>query len=159
LPQLSDLQVDSHTTRDAYETLTQLPKSLECNEEEKEFEDNITNDKSNLKTNICPDVHENGNLSQNATFELFQLAEFYKLEPLVIACCQKIHEELTNETACDLLVRIERYSHVPEINIIKESIWHFITINIRQIKQTRGYPNLVKNHHDLLGQLIDQMTK
>jgi len=159
LPQLSDLEVDSHTTRDAYETLTQLPKSLECNEEEKEFEDNITNDKSNLKTNICPDVHENGNLSQNATFELFQLAEFYKLEPLVIACCQKIHEELTNETACDLLVRIERYSHVPEINIIKESIWQFITINIRQIKQTRGYSNLVKNHHDLLGQLIDQMTK
>lgn len=153
LPQLSDLEVDGHTTPDAYDTLTQLPKSLEYKDEEKEFEVSITNNKSNLNnTNLCA-------IYENETFDLFQLAEFYKLESLVISCCQKMHQELTIETVCDLLVRIERYTHVPEINIIKESIWQFITNNIRQIKQTRGYSNLVKNHHDLLGQLIDQMTK
>jgi len=87
------------------------------------------------------------------------LAEYYKIESLVIACCQKMHSELNNDNACDLLVRIERYCHVCEIKSIKESIWEFITNNIRDIKQTRGYCKLVKYHPSLLGQLIDQITK
>lgn len=139
-----------------------IPKSLECRDEEKEYEEIIIAHNQPVNVNnviFCGDKCENYALSQHTTFDLFQLAEYYKIEALVIACCQKMHEELKNETACDLLVRIERYLHVPEIRVIKESIWQFVTDNIREIKQTCGYSNLVKYNPDLLGQLIDQMTK
>jgi len=97
--------------------------------------------------------------SDTTTFELFQLAEFYKIDSLVVACCQKMYRELTDETACNLLVRIERFSHVTEIKAIKESTIEFIITNIKAIKRTTGYGQLSKCHPDILGQLIDQMTK
>jgi hypothetical protein len=105
-----------------------------------------------------PRSEDCGRLVKHSTFQLFQLAEFYKIQPLVIACCEKMHRDVTVTTACDLLIRIERYAHVPEISTIKDSIWQFVTNHIREVKKTEGYAKVMRRHPELLSQLIDKIT-
>jgi len=72
---------------------------------------------------------------------------------------KKMHQELNINTACDLLICLSRYDHVKEIHDIKDSIWDFVTDNIREIKKSKGYDVLMRQYPGLLGQLIDKITK
>ncbi|ETO26794.1 hypothetical protein RFI_10340 [Reticulomyxa filosa] len=112
-----------------------------------------------VSDNLNTDHHRqcSNNIYENSTFKLFQLAEYYKLQSLLVACCDKMHQELTTQTACDLLIRIQRYGHVPEICAVQESIWKFVTTNIRDIKRSNSYENLVRHHSLLLAELVDKI--
>jgi len=104
------------------------------------------------------DSHYNA-LSCYSTFKLFELAEFYHVESLIIACCHEMYSKLTANTACDLLICLSPYEHVKEIHDIQESIWLYVIENIRDIKKSTGYEVLMKRYPTLLGKLVDKITK
>jgi hypothetical protein len=97
-------------------------------------------------------------LSKHSAFHLFELAEFYKIQPLVVSCCECLHQGLTADSACDLLIRIQKYSHVREICAIHDAIWDFITSNLDLVKRSDGYSRLLRHYPVLLSQLIDKIT-
>merc|ERR1712176_414595 len=79
-----------------------------------------------LKTN-CPE-------DAQKLFGLFQIAECYEIEELIIACWHKLRGFITIETCCIFLIYLDKYTHLEEIKKIKGCILDFIVANIKTIK-------------------------
>lgn len=91
-------------------------------------------------------------------FQLFQLAECYKMSDLVVCCCQQLYEHLSIETACIFLMYLDKFSHVTEIKEIKIAIWDYMSLNVKAIKCTKGWKELIHFTPHLLSELIDRLT-
>merc|ERR1712048_1083019 len=108
-------------------------------------------DLSELKLN-CPEAAQK-------LFGLFQIAECYEIEELIIACCHKLRSHITIQTGCIFLIYLDKYTHLNEIKKIKNCILDFIVSNIKQIKLSNGYLYLLQNKPVLLDELITKITQ
>merc|ERR1712087_726200 len=113
--------------------------------------ESVDADMKELKLN-CPD-------GAQKLFGLFQLAECYEIEELIVACCHKLRSYINVQTCCILLIYLDKYTHLSEIKKIKNSILDFIVSNIKKIKLSNGYLYLLQNKPILLDELIDKITQ
>ena len=93
-----------------------------------------------------------------ALFALFQIAEYYEIKELSIACCHELTSFITIQTCCLFLVYLDRYLN-DDINHIKNYILRFMVDNIAILQKSKGYLFLLKNKPYLLDQLITKITE
>jgi hypothetical protein len=117
---------------------------------------NMVNNNNNNANNISNDC--DCPLIVKKLFELFQLAECYKISDLLICCCQQLYQHLSVETACIFLMYLDKFSHVSEITEIQTAIWDYMSNNVQDIKGTPGWQTLLSSRPHLLGELIDRLT-
>jgi hypothetical protein len=115
-------------------------------------------DENKVETTPPPSNNNNNNNNSNTTFELFRLAECYKIESLVIACCEKMYSQLSLNTASNLLIQFDRYSHVNEVRVLQNDIWEFVIENIRKIKILNSYQKL-RQYPSLMSTLVDKLSQ
>ena len=113
--------------------------------------ESVNADLNELKLN-CPE-------DAQKLFGLFQIAECYEIEELIIACCHKLRSYITVQTCCIFLIYLDKYTHLSEIKSIKHCILDFIVANIKKIKLSNGYLYLLQNKPALLDELIDKITQ
>eukprot|EP00488_Nonionellina_sp_1-RS-2012_P001400 TRINITY_DN2257_c0_g1_i1.p1 TRINITY_DN2257_c0_g1~~TRINITY_DN2257_c0_g1_i1.p1 ORF type:complete len:195 (-),score=64.64 TRINITY_DN2257_c0_g1_i1:18-602(-) len=94
------------------------------------------NDMSVLLQMECEDVRK--------LFGLFEIAECYEMNELLIACCHKLRCYVTLETCCIFLIYLDKYNHFDEIKDITHCISQFIIENIRTVKSSSGYLYLLQ---------------
>jgi len=95
-------------------------------------------------------------------FELFRIAEYYEITSLITECCRLFIGKLDDQSVCFLVCHLEnKYKHVKQIEFIEENniLWRYMVKNIKSIKMTQSYKEIVRHHPSILSTLIHKMTQ
>merc|ERR1712066_539878 len=137
---------DEEEEEDSESSISGLSSRETASSAFKKKEESVDADLNELKLN-CPEAAQK-------LFGLFQIAECYEIEELIVACCHKFRSHITVQTGCIFLIYLDKYTHLNEIKKIKNCILDFIVSNIKQIKLSNGYLYMLQNKPSLLDELI-----
>lgn len=90
---------------------------------------------------------------------LFQIAECYEIEELLLACCAELRESVDLQSCVLLMLHLAKYEHLEDIKHINKHILDYTIRNIKAVKKTDGYRYILQNKPDLVDVIIDRLAE
>ena len=92
-------------------------------------------------------------------FGLFQIAECYEIEELLVSCSCELRESVNLQSCVLLLLQLAKYEHLEDIKQINQYILDYTVRNIKAVKKTDSYRYVLQNKPDLVDVIIDRLAE